>query len=61
MADAAFNVHADDFELCIGREDTRKCPKGLRDGAELRASFASDSEDKFVHLSANRRADSNGT
>ena len=60
MADAAFDLHADNFELRIGSEDTRKCPKGFRDGAELRASFAPDCNDEFVHLSANRRADSNG-
>src|SRR6266850_983111 len=60
MADAAFDLHADNFELRIGSEHTRKCPKGFRDGAELRASLAPDCKDEFVHLSANRRADSNG-
>ena len=54
VADSALDLHADDFELSIGREDARKCCKRFGDGVELGAALAADSEDDFVHAAEYR-------
>src|ERR1700687_4785074 len=59
--DAALDLYPDNFELRMGSEDIRKCLKGFGDGAKLGASFASDSESEFIHLSTKHSADSNGS
>src|SRR6266850_544980 len=61
MADAAFDLYADNFELSIGSEGARKCLKSFRDGVELRGALAADRQYDFFHLNKNREADSNGS
>jgi hypothetical protein len=50
MADAALDLYADNFELTMGREDTRKCFQRFADGVQLRTALAADRQDNFVHL-----------
>src|SRR5882724_7530075 len=61
MADAALDLHADNFELSIGSERTRKCFQRFDDGVQLRPALAADGQDDFIHLRKYRCFNSNGS